>query len=260
MLVEEANLIIDEYSRWVKSNMTPIQQGNAVRIITPMLDRNNDFMAVLIGESPDGGYVITDLGETVGDLELLGVSLSTPKRIETLDGFVRGYGVSRSENGELFVRCSRSEIVMKMNMLIQAMASVDDMFMLSQDSVRELFMNDVGNWLLENDIRSVEGPSFPGKSGLMYKFDYVVARSKLRPERLIKTVNKPTENNVKNALFGWQDVEDSRKGSLGYVFLNAANGKDGIVPPSAIAACEAYGIKPVQWGVDHMRFVSELAA
>lgn len=260
MLVQEAHQIIDEYSLWVRENMVPVQQGEAVRIITPMLDRNNDCMSVLVGESPDGGYIVTDLGETVADLEMSGVSLSTPKRVETLDGFVRGYGVSRSESGELFVRCGRSEIAAKMNMLIQAMASVDDMFMLSQDSVRELFTQDVGDWLLDNDIRSVEGPSFPGKSGLMYKFDYVVARSKAKPERLIKTVNKPTENNVKNALFGWQDVEQSRKGSLGYVFLNAANGKDGMVPPAAIAACRAYGLTPIQWGVDHAKFIPELAA
>jgi hypothetical protein len=217
-------------------------------------------MSVLVGESPQGGYVLTDLGETMADLRLSGVNLHTAKRIETLDRFVSGYGVRRSQDGELYVRCSRSDMAGKMNMLIQAMASVDDMFMVSQDSVRELFALDVGEWMLENDIRALEGPSFPGRSGLMYKFDYAIARTKARPERLIKTVNRPNESSVRNALFGWQDVEASRRGAIGYVFLNAANGKDGIVPPSAIAACEAYGIVPIQWGVDHMNFVDELAA
>lgn len=260
MLVEEASRIIDEYARWVKKSMVPVQQGDAVQIITPMLNRNNDCMSVLLGESPEGGYIVTDLGETIADLELSGVRLSSDKRLETLDQFVRGYGVLRGGENELFVRCSAEELVPKLNMLMQAMASVDDMFMLSQDTVRELFMKDVGDWLLDNDIRYVDGPSFPGKSGLMYKFDYVVGRSKTRPERLIKTVNKPTDNNVKNALFGWQDVEELRRGSEGYVFLNAANGKNGAVPQSALAACRAYGLVPVQWGVDEMEYVSALAA
>lgn len=260
MYIEEAGKVIDEYSRWVRENMVPVQQGDGVMIITPMLDRNNDCMSVLIGDSPDGGYVVTDLGETIANLELSGVSLATSKRMDTLDRFVRGYGVARSESGELFVRCSRSEIAQKMNMLMQAMASVDDMFMLSQDSVRELFTQDVGDWLLDHGIAVVDGPSFPGKSGMMYKFDYALGRTREHSLRLIKTVNKPTDNNVRNALFGWQDVEESRRDAVGFVFLNGTNGKDGVVPKSAIAACEAYGIIPVQWGVDEEKHLGQFAA
>ncbi len=260
MLVADAERIIDEYARWVRESMVPVQQGNAVRIVTPMLDRNNDCLSVLVGESPDGGYVITDLGETVADLELSGVRLSTDKRSEMLDRFVRGYGVSRSDQNELYVRCSSSELVQKMNMLIQAMASVDDMFMLAHDSVRELFMRDVGGWLLEHDVRYVDGPSFPGRSGLMYKFDYAIGRSRRKPERLIKTVNRPTDANVKNALFGWQDIGELRKDSIGYVFLNAANCKDSMVPQSAIGACRAYGLIAVQWGIDEEEHLPDLAA
>ena len=125
MLVEEASRIIDEYARWVKKSMVPVQQGDAVQIITPMLNRNNDCMSVLLGESPEGGYIVTDLGETIADLELSGVRLSSDKRLETLDQFVRGYGVYRGCENELFIRCSAEELVPKLNMLMQAMASVD---------------------------------------------------------------------------------------------------------------------------------------
>lgn len=260
MHIDEAGRIIDEYSHWVRENMVPVQQGNGVMVITPMLDRNNDCMSVLIGDSPDGGYVVTDLGETIANLELSGVSLTTSKRIETLDQFVRGYGVTRSESGELFVRCGRSEIAQKMNMLMQAMASVDDMFVLSQDSVREFFTQDVGDWLLDHGAAVVDGPSFPGKSGMMYKFDYALGRTREHSLRLIKTVNKPTDSNVKNALFGWQDVEESRRDAVGFMFLNGANGKDGAVPESAIAACEAYGITPIQWGIDEDKHLHQFAA
>lgn len=260
MRVDEAAKVIDEYSHWVRKNMVPVQQGDSVMVVTPMLDRNNDCMSVLIGDSPDGGYVVTDLGETIANLELSGVSLTTPKRVETLDRFVRGYGVTRSESGELFIRCSRSEIAQKMNMLMQAMASVDDMFVLSQDSIRELFTQDVGDWLLDHGVAVVDGPSFAGKSGMMYKFDYALGRTREHSLRLIMTVNRPTDSNVKNALFGWGDVEESRKDAEGFVFLNGANGKDGVVPKSAIAACEAYGITPVQWGFDEEKYLSRFAA
>lgn len=260
MLLEEANGIIDEYSRWVRENMRAVQQGESVLIITPMLNRNNDCMSVLVGESPDGGYALTDLGATIADLELSGLSFTTGQRTEKLQHILNGYGVSKNEDGEIYVKATRSELAMRMHMLLQAMASVDDLFQLSKGSVRELFYEDVGEWLLDNEIRCVPGPSFPGKSGLMYKFDYAIGRTRRQPERLIKAINTPTENNVRNALFGWSDIESSRGGSVGYAFLNASNGKDGKVPESVLAACSAYGIKAVQWGVNQDEFVKELAA
>lgn len=260
MLLEQANGIIDEYSRWVRENMHAVQQGDSVLIVTPMLNRNNDCMSVLLGDLPDGGYALTDLGATVADLEMSGLSLSTGRRAEKLQSILRGYGVFCTDGNEIYTRASEDEIAIKMHMLLQAMASVDDLFQLSKDSVRELFSEDVGEWMFEHDIRCVPGPSFPGRSGLMYKFDYAIGRTKRQPERLIKTVNTPTENNVRNALFGWSDVEGSRGGSVGYAFLNSANCKDGQVPQSVLSACDAYGIKVVQWGVDQDEFIGELAA
>lgn len=260
MLLEQANGVIDEYSRWVRENMRAVQQGDSVLIVTPMLNRNNDCMSVLLGESPDGGFAISDLGATVADLEMSGFSLSSGKRAEKLQEVLRGYGVSRTEGNEIYTRASADELAPRMHMLLQAMASVDDLFQLSKDSVRELFSEDVGEWMFAHDIRYVPGPSFPGKSGLMYKFDYAIGRTRRQPERLIKAINTPTENNVRNVLFGWSDLEGSREGSVGYAFLNATNGRDGKVPQSVIAACDAYGLRVVQWGIDQDDFIEELAA
>ena len=225
-----------------------------------MLNRNNDCMSVLIGDSPEGGYIITDLGDTIADLESSGIMLSSGKRTDKLSQILRGFGVEKNDAGEIFVRASINDLALKMNMLIQAMASVDDLFLLSQDTIRDLFNEEVGRWMVENDIRTVDGPSFSGKSGLMYKFDYAIGRSKTMPERLIKTVNTPTDANVRNALFGWSDVESERNDALGYVFLNAANGKGGEVPSSVINACRNYGMKAVCWGINHDSFLKELAA
>lgn len=260
MLLEEANGVIDAYSKWVGGNMRAVQQGDSVLIITPMINRDNDCMSVLIGESPDGGYALTDLGETVSGLEMSGFSLSSGKRPEKVERILRRYGVNKTDENEIFVRASRDEIPAKLNMMLQAMASVDDLYQLSKDSVRELFCEDVGKWMSDNEIRSVAGPSFAGRSGLMYQFDYAIPSSKNSPERLVKTVNYPSESTVKNVLFGWYDVEAMRKDSVGYAFLNSRslNGKD--ISTSAIEACNNLGIKVVRWGIDEKEFIPELAA
>lgn len=258
MRLDDAAAIVDDYARLMRSQMELTQQGNTVCVVTPMLNRNNDCMNIYLADAPDGGIIVTDLGETISDLEFSGFSF-TGQREGKLLGLLAGYGAS-IENGELVARGTRSEIPDKMNMLMQAMASVDDMFLLSQSSVRNLFAEDVGNWLLENDIRAVEGPSFTGRSGMSFKFDYAIGRSKRSPMRVIKTVNNPGRQGIQNALFGWEDVKSQRSECDGYVFLNSKNTKDGRVPEETITACRNYGLFPVVWGVDENSYIEALAA
>lgn len=258
MRVEDAKAVIEEYADFIKTNMVPAQQGEGVCITTPMLNRNNDCMNVYVGESSTGGLVFTDLGETVGDLELSGFSL-TDQRLGKLESVLSGFCVER-ENGELFVRASRENAAARLNMLLQAMASVDDMYMLSHGSVRNLFAEDIGDWMMEHDISYVPGPSFNGRSGMPYKFDYAIGQNKRHPMRLIKAVNNPDRRGIQNALFGWEDVKASRTDCEGYVFLNSRNTKASVVPQESIDACRNYGLRPVIWGKNETEFISDLAA
>lgn len=258
MRVEDAGAIIDSYADFIRANMIPTQQGEGVCIATPMLNRNNDCMNVYVGESDSGGLVFTDLGETIGDLELSGFSL-TGQRTEKLESILAGFGVDRSD-GELFVRASQNEAAVRLNMLLQAMASVDDMYLLSRGSVRNLFAEDIGSWMMDNDISCVPGPSFNGRSGMPYKFDYAIGQNKRHPMRLIKAVNNPCRSGIQNALFGWEDVKASRTDCEGYVFLNSHNTRDGMVPRESVEACQNYGLKPVIWGQNEADFIADLAA
>ena len=258
MKLEDAGAIIDSYADFIRANMIPTQQGEGVCITTPMLNRNNDCMNVCVGESESGSLVFTELGETISDLELSGFSL-TDQRAEKLESILAGFGVERSD-GELLVRASRDDAAVRLNMLLQAMASVDDMYLLSRGSVRNLFAEDVGAWMMENDVSFVPGPSFNGKSGMLYKFDYAIGRNKRHPMRLIKAVNNPGRQGVQNALFGWEDVRASRMECEGYVFLNSKNTKDGVVSSEVVRACENYGLTPVIWGVNQDEYLPRLVA
>lgn len=260
MLLKQANTIIDSYSKWVAANMSAVQQGDSVKIITPMLNRNNDCMSIVVGDSPTGGYTLTDLGETISDLEFSGFSFNSEKKKEKLNSVIAGFGISKTDDGELYVKAGDSDLPAKMNMMMQAMASVDDLFQINSDNVRALFFEEVGEWLVSHKIRAIENPSFTGKSGLIHKFDYAIPGAKRGEQKLIKTVNTPAENNVKNALFGWEDIEQSRTDSTGYIFLNASNGKDGHIDQAVLSACEIYRMKPIQWGINQDDFIEELAA
>lgn len=260
MQITAAQKIIDNYSQWIAGSLTAVQQGSAVRIVTPMLDKNNDFMSIVLDESPGHGIIISDMGETVSELELSGMQIDTDARKSRLESILAGYGVQKTDNNEMFVRANESNINVKLNMFLQAMASVSDMFYINKNAVRSMFLDDVGNWLSDKELRPVQGPSFEGKSGLIYKFDYAIGANRGGKEKFIKTVNNPAESSVTNALFGWEDVEKSRRNSLGYLFLNTLNAKDGKIDNSILDACSNYGITPVQWGVNENDFIGELAA
>ena len=134
MNVEQARGFISAYAKFVEANMVPVQQGNGVCISTPMLNRNNDCMRVYLGDDPAGGYVISDLGETINDLELSGFSMKG-QRIDKLNSILSGFSV-KVKDGELCMTASATDLPMKMNMLLQAMASVDDMFLFIISSIR----------------------------------------------------------------------------------------------------------------------------
>lgn len=258
MKESEASAIVDGYAAQLKRDMTIVKQGNGFCVTTPMLNRNNDLMNVYMAETPSHGIVVSDMGETIGDLEMSGFKMSD-QRIEKLNSIIASYGVSIS-NSELYVTGTMGDISGRINMLVQAMASVDDMYMLSQTSIRKLFAEYVGAWMLDHDISFVEGPSFTGRSGLPQKFDYAIGKSKRSPERLIKTINNPSRGSIQNSLFAWEDVKMSRHDCDGYVFLNTKNVKDGLIPDESLAACRNYDLTPIMWGVNENEFIGRLAA
>lgn len=260
MLIAEAHKVIDDYARWINQSIVAIQRGNAVEIVTPVLNHDNDHMSVLLGERDDNRYVVTDQGLVIGNLEFGGASVSTGQRNEKLERILSGYGFKRNADNELYVCATKDELPLRINMLLQAMASIDDMYLLAQDTVRNLFSEDVATWMLEHDVRFVDGPSFMGKSGLSYRFDFAIGRSKTAPERLLKVVNTPKRENVTNALFWWNDVEAVRKESKGYLFLNAHNARNGVIQEEVLNACRNYGVTPVSWGVNEEQYLPELVA
>lgn len=178
MNVEQARGFISAYAKFVEANMVPVQQGNGVCISTPMLNRNNDCMRVYLGDDLTGGYVISDLGETINDLELSGFSMKG-QRIDKLNSILSGFSV-KEEDGELCITASAADLPMKMNMLLQAMASVDDMFLLSQSSVRNLFTEDVGNWLL--DTKSPMFPVLPFRAAPDFRLNLAMQSAKTRED------------------------------------------------------------------------------
>lgn len=126
MRKSDAVAIVDGYVSQLCRDMEIVRWGDGFCVVTPMLNRNNDLMSVYVSRSPSRGFVVSDLGETIGDLELSGFEM-TDERMARIDAIAARYGVS-IKDCELYVEGSKRDVASRMDMLIQAMAAVDGMY------------------------------------------------------------------------------------------------------------------------------------
>lgn len=144
------------------------------------------------------------------------------------------------------------------DILLQAMLSVNDMFMLGKDTVKSIFIEDVTNFFDEKDIINTPNVKIQGKSGFDYKIDFVIPKSKRKnlPERFILAINSPRETSIKSALFTWDDIKNNRsdKENNLLVFLNDQKRFD----KKIIDALATYNAKPILWS-QRNKFIDDLA-
>lgn len=259
-----ANKIIDGYVNWWRAQFEVYQAGEGVRILSPMLDRHNDYMSIYLSEvdSDSEKYILTDMGATLGDLVASGCDITTKVRASKIENVLMGYGITRVGK-ELYVETFRDKLFDSLNMLMQTMATIDDLYFTLRDTKASSIADEIGCWLDDNDVRYSTDIKLTGKSGFETKFDFLIAGSRRNniAERYIKAVNSPQESSVKNALFGWSDINVARENSESFLFMNTQKRSKKDIPGTVKQACENYDVVPVSWnGVADDVILRRLAA
>jgi hypothetical protein len=250
------NSLVASYIDWLRKGITVAEVGDACEITTPFLDRHNDRLQIYV-KPAEGGLRLTDDGYIISDLEISGCPLDTAARRQTLKTVLSGFGV-QEQNGELSVLATVTDFAQKKHQLLQAMLAVNDMFMISKPAVTSLFVEDVQAFLDANDIRYLPAVEFTGQSGFLHKFDFVIPKSKMAPERLIRAVNHPTKQNATNVLFAVADTKKVRPpDSQAFAFLN--DNLEAPLKPDVITAFSQYDVAAVRWS-DRQRHVAALKA
>lgn len=249
------NALVDQYYYWLKDKTAIRQLEDYVEIKTPYLDRHNDYIMLYLKQE-NGHYILTDDGYTIDDLIQSGCSIDSPKRQKILKITLNGFGVQIDKDA-LIVKATPDNFSFKKHSLIQSILAVNDMFYLASATVSSLFFEDVKSWLDISDIRYTERVTFVGKSGYSRLFDFVVPKSKIAPERIIKTINNPKKSSADSIVLDWLDTRDIRpENSKAYAFINDYERE---VSNSIIDALESYEIKPIKW-TERENAKQELAA
>jgi hypothetical protein len=75
------------------------------------LDRHNDYLQIY-ARRQNGNYILNDDGYILGELELSGCKLESPKRLALLQMTLNGFGV-KLVNGAMEVRASKDDFPMR---------------------------------------------------------------------------------------------------------------------------------------------------
>ncbi|HLQ43510.1 MAG TPA: DUF1829 domain-containing protein, partial [Planctomycetaceae bacterium] len=236
--------LLDQYAQWLRDK-TVLREANDqyVEVTTPYLDRHNDYIQIYVRRD-NGGFVLTDGGETIQDLRASGCDLETTKRRDLLTAVLNGFGVRR-EGEALVVKATPQDFSLRKHNLVQAILAVNDLFYLAVPVVASLFLEDVTAWLELHDIRFTPNVKFTGHSGYDHAFDFVVPASRRAPERLIRAVNRPSRDLAESLAFSWIDTKEVRPvASKFYTFLNDEHR---LPPASIVDALRNYDIVPAIW-------------
>ncbi len=191
-MVSEIQSLIDKYVAWLKDKTMLRQVGDSVEITTPYLDRHNDYLQIY-AKRTNGGYLLTDDGYVIEDLQQCGCKLDSTKRQALLKLTLSGFGVKLHQNA-MEVQASPDNFTLRKHNLVQAMLAVNDLFYLAEPMVRSLFYEDVVAWLELHEIRYTPNVKFTGKSGYDHLFDFVIPKLRQRPERIVRAINRPNRD------------------------------------------------------------------
>lgn len=241
----ECQKLIDGYIGWLRQGLSVEEVGEACELTTPFLDRHNDHLQVYATRH-NGNIVLSDDGYILSDLRTSGLEVETPKRKAVLEGVLNGLGV-RTENGQLLVEASTANLGQRLHSLVQAMLAVNDMFVMAQTRVASFFFEDVRNFLDSNDIRYTPRVKLAGKSGYDHGVDFLVPKSRNRPERILQAIASPKKDNIFAYLWTLNDTRAARTGQSAaeaYAFLND---QEHLIGGDVIEALNAYGVVPAVW-------------
>ena len=153
------------------------------------------------------------------------------------------YGV-KLIGDELTVKATPRDFAQKKHMLLQAMLRVDDMFTVSKAKVASLFLDDIQDFFDQRDIFYSDNVQFTGISGFAHSYDFLLQRTRTKPERVCQAVNNPNKSSMGNILFSWNDTKPARKkDSQLIVILNDQNN----IARGIEDAFVTYDAKVIRW-------------
>lgn len=208
----EIKSISKDYFNYLKkeSKFVPLE-NESIEFYSPIVDYFGDSISVNISNNIDN-YLLTDYGETLWNLEQLGIDLTSHKKQKKYQ-FLKNIIESNNlvlENKKIQQYIDRKKLPQAIHDYVLAISEISNLAILKKDNIKSLFRDEVIQYFLKN--RETYPNVFiefkvEGKSKLTHNFEAVFPGKTTEYVKTIKQINK---NSAKNLLFDWEDVEEYR--------------------------------------------------
>jgi len=248
MLTKEIKDISEIYYNWLRNNhqFIPIED-DSLEFYSPFLDYFGEAISVNISKYGDK-YLLTDYGETLWNLEIFGVNLSSDKKSKKYQLFnnILNYDALYFDerNKEIKKLASKAELAQSIHNFVEALANISNLAITKRETTVSLFKDEVMSYFMEN-----RGNLYPhvfpdvsvqGKSKLTHRFDLTFPGKRTEYIKIIKNINN---NNAKNILFDCHDVQEYR--NIAYNTdsrLNIIHQDLESISPPVLTMMEEYGV------------------
>lgn len=241
----DADQLASSYLSWIRRGVSAIKLDERTsELTTPFLDHHNDHLQIYAERIDADRFLLSDDGYIISELKSSGIERRGDRRQSIFRDLLSGHGVELT-NDELQVEASSSNLGQRVHNLVQAMLSLDDMFVLTQPQSKNTFLEVVANFLDEANVRYSPRAKFAGKSGLDHLVDFVIPKSKEAPERILQVMNTPRRDRVESLLFAASDMRAARGMTVTYYALvnDSLRGVQGDI----LDAFEAYDVQVRPW-------------
>jgi len=204
------NQHINEYYQWLKDRtfVQKDEQTDWYVINTPFFGAFNDSIDIY-AKKVANKILFSDNGETLNNLEIQGININQSKlRRNIFENILRNYGL-KLLGEELIIETEKKNFSQAKHNMICGILEINDLQVLSKNTVSSIFKEDVRNHLDKLDL--IYTPDFisKGQTGLEFNFDFQIA--KRNEEIVIKSFNTINKIYLSNFLFSWEDIRPIRE-------------------------------------------------
>ena len=236
--------LIDDYIKWYKDNTLIRNLDKSVELTTPFLNHLNDRIRIHVEKIETEKLILDDDGETLNELALFGLDISSKTRQRLFDQVMRNYGV-KVKNDVLFVEATAKNFPEKKHKLLEAIIRIYDLTLTKRETVQNLFNDEVQDFLFENDFGGFANVGITGNSSIIHQVDYVLGRTKNRKDTYIQFSNNLTYGNFAIIDFMFDDIKRMQP-SVETRMIIVANDQNSI-EKKAVHGIESQEIELIPW-------------
>lgn len=238
--------LVDDYIKWYKENTTIKDFDNYSELTTPYVNHLNDRIRLYVEAIPENKIRISDDGQTLNELELIGIDLSSKTRKQIIYSILRQFGTSINDD-IISIESSIKDFPKAKHKLIQSIIRIYDLLNTKRTVITKLFTEEVQNYFFDADLGGTPNVKLTGQSGIDYQVDYVLGARKNRSEVWFQTINHFDFNSFTTLDFIYRDISLGRESTQKAKKVLIFNDVDNKPAQKAIQAIENTDIKAIPW-------------